>query len=63
MAIKSRLRRLGLLTVAGAAVLGLYVGGYAATFWLCGRGSIGPYDAIKIESTVYLPVLSYRLNP
>ena len=45
-----------------AAVLLVYMGGYAATFWLSGRGCISVEQALRIESTVYLPLQLYRFS-
>ena len=47
-----------------ALVLGVlaYVGGYAATFWMSGRGIISVHQAARIESTAYLPVQLFRLS-
>lgn len=52
----------GRILLAVAGVVLIYVSGYAATFWLSGRGTISVYAAVWMESTAYLPVQLYRFS-
>jgi hypothetical protein len=45
-----------------SAIVTAYFAGYALTFWLAGRGSVGPYGAARIESSAYWPLQQYRLS-
>jgi hypothetical protein len=61
--IEQRRRRIVRRAVMAVVVVVLaYVGGYFATFWMCGRGTISVYKALGIESTAYLPVQLYRYS-
>jgi hypothetical protein len=44
------------------AIVTAYFAGYAMTFWLAGRGTVGLYNAVRIESTAYWPLQQYRLS-
>ena len=55
-------RRIAWTNATMFAIVIAYFAGYALTFWLAGRGTVGLYNAIRIESTAYWPLQQYRLS-